>query len=240
MAFDLISALTLLTIVPVPGRWRQTTRPLGKSLAWFPLIGLLLGVVLAPALQLARAVLPDQVAAALVVALWAVLTGALHLEALADCGDGLAATASPQRRQEIMHDPHVGAFGVVAVAVVLLIKFAALASLDDLGFLVLSPLLARWAMVMAAIFPLAQNTGMAASFRDGFGRQQLISASLWAGLGSLAFGWRGLLAIVMAFAVVLIFAQLARHRLGGMNGDVYGALGEVVEAVILVLGSTAA
>jgi adenosylcobinamide-GDP ribazoletransferase len=236
---DMISALTLLTIIPVPGRWRQTTHSPGKSLAWFPAIGLLLGVILAAVLYLARAILPDQATAALVVALWAGLTGALHLEALADCGDGLAATASPERRQEIMHDPHVGAFGVVAVVLVLLVKFAAIASLRDLGFLVLSPMLARWAMVLAATFPLARNTGMAVLFRDGFGRWQLLSATVWAALGSAAFGWRGLVAFVMACTVVLLFAQLARNRLGGLNGDVYGAIGEVVEAVILVLASTA-
>ncbi len=235
---DMISALTLLTIVPVPRRCCQTTRAAGKSLAWFPAIGLLLGIVLALALYLTRAVLPDQVAAALVVALWAGLTGALHLEALADCGDGLAATASPERRQEIMHDPRVGAFGVVAVVLVLLVKFAAIASLHDLGFLILSPILARWALVLAATFPLARNTGMAVLFRDGFGRGQLLAATVCAALASAAFGWRGLAAFVMACAIVLLFARLARNRLGGMNGDVYGAIGEVVEAVILVLAST--
>lgn len=236
---DMITALTLLTVFPIPGRWCQTTRPLGKSLAWFPAIGLLLGVVLALALYFARAVLPDQVAAALVVALWAGLTGALHLEAVADCGDGLAATASPERRQEIMHDPHVGAFGIVAVALVLLIKFAAIASLRDLGFVILSPILARWAMVLAATFPLARNTGMAFTFRDGFGRRQLLSATAWAALASAVFGWRGLVAFVIACAIVLLFARLACNRLGGLNGDVYGAVGEVVEAAILVLGTTA-
>jgi adenosylcobinamide-GDP ribazoletransferase len=237
---DLISALTLLTVVPVPGRWCGTARSLGNSLAWFPAVGLILGVVLALALYLARAVLPEQVAATLVVALWAGMTGALHLEALADCGDGLAATASPERRQEIMHDPHIGAFGVVAVVLVLLLKFAAIASLHNFGLLVLAPILARWAMVLAATFPLARDTGMAVLFRDGFGRWQLLAATVWAALGAVALGWRGLVAFVMAFAIVLVFARLARDRLGGMNGDVYGAIGEVVEAAILVLGSTAA
>ncbi len=235
---DMISALTLLTAVPIPARWSQSTRPLGNSLAWFPVIGLLLGVALVLALLLARAVLPNQVAATLVVALWAGLTGALHLEALADCGDGLAVTASPERRQEIMHDPHVGAFGVVAVVLVLSVKFAAVASLDDVWFLILAPILARWAMVLAATFPLARNTGMAVLFREGFGRWQLLSATVWAAVASAAFGWRGLGAFLMAGAVVLLFARMARNRLGGMNGDVYGAIGEVVEAAILVLAST--
>ncbi len=234
------NALTLLTVVPIPGRWCGTRSALGKSYTWFPVIGLLLGIVLALASHLARAVMPGQVAAALVVALWAGMTGALHLEALADCGDGLLATASPQRRQEIMHDPHVGAFGIVAVLVVLLIKFAAIASIPDLWFLILPPILARWAMVLAVTFPLAQGTGMAAIFHEGFGRWQLTAATLWAVLASVAFGWRGLVAFVVASAIVMVFARLARDRLGGMNGDVYGALGEVVEAVVLVLGSLAA
>ncbi len=234
---DLVGALTLLTIIPMPGEWRTSVHAGGRCLAWFPAVGLLLGVVLAVAFSLAHAVFPDLVASALVIALWAGLTGALHLEGLADSGDGLAATASPERRQEIMHDPRVGAFGVVALVVVVICKFAAVASLRNIGFLILSPILARWAIAFAAAFPLARTTGMAALFCSGLGRSQLFFATVCAALAAALFGWHGLIALVSACVVVLLFARLAQRRLGGMNGDVYGAIGEITEAAILILGS---
>lgn len=237
---DLISALALLTVVPVHEKLLACAHARGRALAWFPAVGLFLGLALFLLHTLARVVFSDLVTAALVVALWALLTGALHLEALADCGDGLAATATPERRQEIMHDPHVGAFGLVAVVVVLLCKFALVASLRNVGFLVLAPLLARWAIVLAAVFPLARTTGMASLYREGLGRWQLLTATAWAAIAASVFGWRGLVSFAAATAVVLLVARLARNRLGGMNGDVYGAVGEIAEVVVLAVGATIA
>ncbi len=230
-----IAALTLLTIVPVPARWSAATSALGKSLAWFPVVGIGLGLVLTGALYFFRALFSDLVAAALVVALWATLTGALHLEGVADAGDGLAAAVSREKRLEIMHDPRVGAFGVVAVVVLLLMKFAAVSGLRREFFLVLAPTLARWAMVFAAAFPLARVEGMAARFRDGLGRREILIATAATFVTAGAFGWRGAVAWVAATAVVLIFAGLAQNRLGGMTGDIYGAIGEVVEVVVLMI-----
>ncbi len=234
---NLISALTLLTVLPIPGKQYECDHARGRALAWFPAVGFLLGIVLILVYSIGRVIFSDLVAAALVVALWAGLTGALHLEALADCGDGMAATTTPERRQEIMHDPHVGAFGLVAVVVVLLFKFAAVASLRDSGLLVLAPLLARWAIVLAAAFPLARTTGMAALFQEGFGRREILTATAWAVVAAAVFGRRGFIAFLAACAVVLLFATLARNRLGGMNGDVYGAIAEVVEVLVLTIGS---
>ncbi len=230
-----LTALTLLTIVPIPARWSAATSALGKSLAWFPVVGIGLGLVLTGALYLSHVLFSDLVAAALVVALWAILTGALHLEGVADAGDGLAAAVSRERRLEIMHDPRVGAFGVVAVVILLLMKFAAVSGLRREVFLVLSTTLARWAMVFAAAFPLARAEGMAARFRDGFGRRELLIATAVTFVTAGAFGWRGAVAWIAAMTVVLIFASLAQNRLGGMSGDIYGTIGEVVEVVVLMI-----
>ncbi len=239
MRHDFFTALTLLTIFPVPGRVFVTGRAPSKALAWFPLVGLALGAVLAAAFALARLVLPDLPAAALVVALWAFLTGALHLDGLADCGDGLAATASRERRLEIMHDPRVGGFGVVTVGLVLLCKFAAIATLRDPFILILAPVLARWAMVMAMVFPLARAEGMAARWRDSIGRTEPVIATLCAALVAGVFEWRGLAGWVSASLVLLVMARLALKRLGGLNGDVYGAIGEITETAVLIIGTAA-
>ncbi len=232
---DFAVALTLLTIIPAPARWLDASRPLGKSSVWFPLIGLLLGVALALILLVARNFFSDLVAAALVIALWAWLTGALHLEGLADAADGLGATTTRERRLEIMRDPRVGAFGVVGVAIGLLAKLAAVASLHDPFFLILAPSLARWAIVFAAAFPLARADGMAARLRVGLGRREILIATVITALITGVFGTRGIGAWIAALVFVLLIARLARNRLGGFTGDVYGAVVEIVEMIVVVL-----
>ncbi len=230
----LLSALALLTIVPVPTRWSLPTTNLGKSLAWFPLVGAGLGIILAFALHFLRLGFSDPLAAALTLALWAMLTGALHLEGVADSGDGLLSTAPRDKRLESMRDPRVGAFGAVALGIVLITKFAAIASLHDTFFLALAPMLGRWAMVLAATFPLARTDGMAARFSQGLSRREIIVATGIAAAGAVAFGWRGVIAWAAATLVVLALARIAQNRLGGMTGDIYGAVGEVTEVVVLM------
>src|SRR5919109_1456792 len=103
---DLRTALGLLTILPV---CYDAQRISARALAWYPLIGLLMGVVLVAARELTRFVLPDLVATVLVVALWVVITGGLHLDGFSDACDALFAAATHERRLEILHDVHLGA-----------------------------------------------------------------------------------------------------------------------------------
>src|SRR5262245_61596780 len=98
---------------------------MGRAALWFPLIGFGLGLVLAGGLLLFRLFFSPALAAALTVAAWAALTGGLHLDGLADCCDGLLATATPERRLEIMRDPRLGAFGVTGLTLFLILKVLA-------------------------------------------------------------------------------------------------------------------
>ncbi len=232
-----LAALTLLTIAPVPSHWSLPTTNPGKSLAWFPLVGAVLGIILALALSLLRIVSSELIASALVLALWAALTGALHLEGVADSGDGLLSTAPREKRLDIMRDPRIGAFGAIALGIVLITKFAAIASLRDALFLALAPILARWAMVLAATFPLARSDGMAARFSEGLSRREISIATVFTVFGAAAFGWRGVIAWVAATVVVVALARIAQSRLGGMTGDVYGAIGELTEIAVLLVGA---
>jgi adenosylcobinamide-GDP ribazoletransferase len=231
-----LSALTLLTTAPVPSRWSLPTSNLGKSLPWFPLIGAILGVILSLGFYFLRFVFSTFISSALVLALWAALTGALHLEGVADSGDGLLSTAPREKRLEIMRDPHVGAFGLIALCIVLIMKFAAIASLRNTVFLALAPIIARWAMVLAAAFPLARTEGMAARFSDGLSRRGTLIATLFTALCAAALGARGVIAWVAATLVVLVLARIAQSRVGGMTGDVYGAVGELTEIAVLMVG----
>jgi len=210
---------------------------LRRTMAAYPLVGLVLGVALTLAHGLFQAVLPPLVSAALVVATWAVLTGGLHLDGWADCCDALPATVTPERRLEILKDPRLGSFGVIGLVLLLMIKFAAVASLPRGGVaLILAPTLGRWAIVnVAAIFPLARPDGMAARFRAGLARRELTWAALTAALVCGAAGWSGLTAFVAAAVAALVFGRWATSRLGGVTGDVYGAACELVECAALVL-----
>ena len=137
-----------------------------RSLAYFPFVGALLGLLLVLTSLVFQQFLPPMVSAALLVAVWALLTGGLHLDGVSDTCDALFAATTRERRLEILRDVHMGAFGAVGLVLTLLLKFAALQQVN-LGALFLAPVLSRWAMVYAGAFPLARNEGMAALFVKG-------------------------------------------------------------------------
>ena len=92
-------------------------------------------------------------------------------------------------------------------------------------------------MTFAATFPLARADGMAARFREGFGRREIFIGTLITAIAVGAFGWRGLIAWVAAVLVAFAVARIALKRLGGLTGDVYGAVGELVEVAVLLVGT---
>jgi adenosylcobinamide-GDP ribazoletransferase len=239
LIIDILCAFSLLTILPVPFRWLDAQRSPARAMAAYPFVGFVLGVVLTLASVLFQSWLPTLLAAALAVATWALLTGGLHLDGWADCCDALPATVSHERRLEILKDPRLGSFGGTGLALLLTIKFAAVASLPHAGAaLILAPTLGRWAIVnAAAIFPLARPDGMAAHFRAGLAGRELIWAALTTAMVCGLAGWVGLLTFVGAAIAALAFGVWAASRLGGVTGDVYGATCELVECVVLVLSA---
>jgi adenosylcobinamide-GDP ribazoletransferase len=183
-------------------------------------------------------------AAALILVAWAALTGMLHLDGWADCCDALVAPLSRERRLEVMKDPRLGSFGGAGLVLLLLVKLAAVAEVLTTAVgrppaallpLLVVPVLGRWAIVIAAAaFPLARPDGMGASFRRGLGRREVILATLTAAATCLVIGWVGLALWAAAGLALLGMARLATSRLGGLTGDVYGAIIELTETVTLV------
>lgn len=226
-------ALGFLTILPVRSEGELTPGELGLAAGWFPLVGLGIGAALYGVDRLLELLLPPALSAALVLGLWVAATGALHLDGLADCCDGLLASATSTRRLEILADVHAGAFGVVGVVLLLLIKAAAIASLADARALLLAPAAGRWIALLLARGHPARPQGLGARLHAEQGR----AGMLWAlpvVAGSLPFGVRGLAALAAGLLAAWALGRMARARLGGQTGDVLGAAIELSETAILV------
>lgn len=245
---DFALAWRLLTVIPLPFFPADPNRPAGLASAYYPLVGLILGLLLAGTDWLLNLFLPAGVASALLLALWAGLTGLLHLDGLMDSCDGLLPPRDRARRLEIMKDSRVGAFGVIGAVLLLLIKFNALAALpaaysashpvgDRLPALAAIPTLARWAMTWVMVrYPLARKEGTSVFFSAGLGWKQLIIASLVAIVVAAGLmKWLGLVMIAMTWLAATLLARFAVARIGGLTGDVYGAICEVTETVLIIV-----
>ncbi len=236
-AIHLLDALHFLTRLPLPRR-ETTLEGVGQAAWAFPVVGMLIGLLLTGAAWLLGLVLPPLPLAALVLACWVAVTGALHLDGWVDCCDALFAARPPEDRLEILRDVHVGAFGVVGGVVLLLVKFVALASLPA-GWpaLFLSPTLGRWAMVYAIVrYPYARPQGLGTVLKERTGLRGLLVATAVA-LVAVAVGrvWAGLMAFAVAWGLTVLFSRWVLGRLPGLTGDVYGALCELVETAVLLV-----
>jgi adenosylcobinamide-GDP ribazoletransferase len=239
----LFSALRFLTILPLPGRAEAPEEVLGRSTAWFPLVGALIGAMLAGAGALAGLLWSPLVVRVLVVAGWAALTRGLHLDGLADSADGLLGGSSREKKLAIMKDSRIGTFGLLAVVCLLALKLAFLAELEDTALwrlLVPACALARWAMLLAVfVFPTAVPDGLAGRFKRSCRWPQLAIGTFTATAVSFFFlGVWGLSLLPLLALATLLWSLGVRRALGGHTGDTYGALAEGGEA--LTLGALAA
>jgi adenosylcobinamide-GDP ribazoletransferase len=236
-------ALQFLTIMPPLIRRAPTVRELGASEAFFPLTGAAVGLSLVLLDTLLALAFSPFVRNVLLVVALAALTGAIHLDGLSDTCDGLFGGRDAASRLAIMRDPRAGVFGVVGIVSVLLLQVAALAALTDQLrplALICAPCFGRWAIVQATwSFPYVREQGMGRAFKDGVRRSHLLAA----GGSALAIGWLCLgPSGVVLFAAATVFVWLAgvvvARRLGGLTGDTYGALCQVVEVSSLLAAGT--
>ncbi len=237
---DILLALKFLTILPIPLRAELPPGAMRRASAFYPLAGLVIGLILAGADWALGLAFPLLLRSALVLALWVSLTGALHLDGFLDCCDGLLAPVSPERRLEILRDVHTGSFAVVGGVLLLLVKFAALASLTGplrLALLIGAPVLARWGLVYAVIrIPYARSgPGLGRLVKEGSGRRELVIATAIAlAVVLAAWRWWGLAALPATWAFTVLLIAWIRTRIPGLTGDTYGAIAELTEAAWLV------
>jgi len=233
-------ALQFLTAIPVRVSGEITPRMMGRAMAWFPVVGLMLGAILALADLALQAIFPSSVGAALLLVVWVAVTGALHLDGFLDCCDGLLAAKSPEKRLEILRDTRVGAFAVVGAVCLLLLKFTALLELPVGGrsaALLVTPALTRAVMVYAArAYPYARTgPGLGQLFRDGLTwREVTLAAVVAVAVAWLALGLTGLALALCVWLLTVGVAWLVQRRIPGLTGDVYGAINELTEVGALL------
>lgn len=239
---SLFTAIGTLTIVPFGHSMIASERDLGRSVLFFPVVGLAIGAFLMGMAQLLGLILPPAPLAALLLLALAFITGGLHLDGLADLCDGLAAGGGRQRILSVMKDPRIGAFGVIGLGIVLILKYALFGEMIRRGSLtsfLLMGLLSRWAMVLAGFFGrYAREGGTAQPFIGQIGRPLCAGATVIAIAGAFLISKGiGLIAALFVFFSVLLFNRFLELRIGGWTGDALGALSEMVEiGVLLFIG----
>jgi adenosylcobinamide-GDP ribazoletransferase len=228
-----ITALGFLTRLPVPRRAALASGELARAAVWFPAVGALVGLIAGGTRLLAEVALTPAAATVLALAAAVVVTGGLHEDGLGDTADGFGAHVAAERRLEIMRDPRMGTFGVLALVLVTLLAWTILAGLtagDCVRALVTGHLLARWAMLAhSATSPPARSTGAGSLL--SVGPLALAAATAFAAPGALlAAGPQAAgAAIATTLVVVAGMALLCRRAIGGTTGDTHGATGKLVE-----------
>jgi adenosylcobinamide-GDP ribazoletransferase len=239
----LAAAMQFLTVVPPLVRRPFTPQEMGRAVGWFSTVGLLLGGSLAGTDWLLAWAFPPGVTAALVLAAWALVTGVLHLDGFLDSCDGLFGGRTPEARLRIMRDERAGAFAVIGGILLLLLKYAALSGNPErLAALLVAPVVGRWGMALAVVaFPYGRAEGLGRAMKDNAGGLELVLASAVAGAaagaaaGLLPGAWRALIALPLAGAMTWVGGRFVLRRLPGLTGDIYGALCELLEVVVLLL-----
>lgn len=239
---DLRVAFGLMTTLPIrlPDDW--SVGDSGRAAVWYPLVGFVIGALAWLSWKVTMLFFPSLVAGVITLVVWVALTGGLHLDGLADCCDGLLASASAERRLEIMKDPHMGAFGAIGLILVLFLKAATLASLPSLTSIAsfsipLAASLARWCVLLARLFPLARpsGSGMGADFATGFRRSFIFWGAIIPFVIAILLGTRGILSALVGVGAAALILWFAKSRIGGVTGDVFGLVVELVETVVLIV-----
>ena len=239
MIKPLILTLQLLTRIPVPIKIEVTEAQLGRSALFYPVVGLLLGALI----YFVAWVLPEQntlLNAALLTTLWIGLTGALHIDGLADSADAwVGGMGDSQRTLDIMKDPNCGPMGVTTILVVVLLKFTALYTLLQQGHLLpllLIPMLGRAQILLLLLTtPYVRKQGMGSDLA-----MYLPRTLAWLVLLISFLGWgyfmqqSGLIVLLTLLLMFVLFRQVLMRRIGGTTGDTIGALVELSELVLLI------
>lgn len=236
-----IDALGFLTILPVP----SDGKALKHSVPWFPVVGLLIGGLIAGFDYALGRLFPPLVTTVLTVIALIGISGGLHLDGLADTADGFLSARPRERVLEIMKDSRIGTMGTLAIVSVIALKIAALSSTSPsmrFGTILLMPLAGRCAIVMVmAVIPYARpEGGLGSAFAGDHTIGGIVSLAVLGIAGWLAMGGIGLVSGFLALCVALFMAIWSYRKIGGYTGDVLGAVCEIAEIAPALVASALA
>jgi len=236
---DLLSALQFLTAIPF-GIKGTSQKDMAKSLVYFPIVGLLIGLLAAGINNLALLLNFNALAASIMaVVTLIIITRGLHLDGLSDSADAFFSGKPKEEMLIIMRDSHAGVMGILSIITVILLKIALLSSINiplRANALMLSCALSRWCVVPAMLFfPYARQEGKAGIFIKGLNPRILTLSSLVAvACAALAWGIKGLILLVPAAAFSYFISRLITKKIGGITGDTLGAIVELTETLTLL------
>jgi len=232
-------ALQFLTRIPVPLAEAPTPEARGRSLLAYPLVGGVIGLLLV-ALDYLLGTPDPWLEAALLLTAWVIITGALHLDGLADSADAwLGGRGDPGRTLNIMKDPRSGPAGVAAVVLLLLVKFAALSALlraELWPALLIAPIVGRTLLIWLFLTtPYVREAGLGSDLARHLPRETgwLVVAFVMLAM-PLLFGWQGLRLLLILAVIAWLVRRLMLKHIHGTTGDTAGALLEVIEVACLV------
>ncbi len=235
----LLVALQFLTRIPVEFVKKPTDLEVAQSVLFYPVVGLFIGIILT-VINANLYEVSDFLRASIVVIAWVVITGALHIDGLADSVDAwVGGLGDKEKTLAIMKDPNCGPMGVVSIVLLILVKFSVVASIPPENYLLLIfvPVLARAVILLLFLStPYAREEGIASEYFVLFLKKANIIVLIIVALLSLAIFQ--IQAMIVVSIVILLFAYLRwqmTKRIGGFTGDTAGALIEITEVVVLIV-----
>jgi len=235
-------ALQFLTCLPVTLQKQPTDQQIGYSLTYYPLVGLLLGLILISLCSFFSLFATAWINAAIVLTAWILLTGGLHLDGFADSADAwVGGMGDRAKTLAIMKDPNCGPMGVIAIVLIILLKFIALytliQALQSVALLV-SIVLARTSLVLLFLTtPYVRNVGLGSCLAANHSSRWCILIISAVCFLITVFVENGFFYIVSTVMVFLLLRQAMMNRIGGTTGDTAGGLVEVVETVVLIIAT---
>ena len=244
---EFFAALKFLTILPLYRNRVDSVKEIGGSVVYYPLVGFIIGLFLVGLTIIFSFLLPPAVVNGLLVVSLVVITGALHLDGFADTCDGLAGHKPVEARWQVMHDSRTGAFGVVGLVLLLMMKYISLNSVPIPAptALILMPVLGRWAMVYAIFaYPYARPEGLGKTIKQAVTWQKFTMATIITLALAIGAAWLGNIehfylfgpgVMLIVWVIIVTAAALFKRMFAGLTGDNYGAINEIAELGTLIL-----
>ncbi len=238
-----LAALQFLTTIAFPWRRRVSPEELGRPIPYFPVVGLIIGLILAGLSWIFSLILPPAVANALLIVFLVMVTGARHLSGLVHTCDAIAVPKPAAERLQVMRDSRSGAFGVIGVVLLLLVKYISLSNLPGYlmtPVLVFMPVVSRWAMTYTVfVYSSAQSSELDTLLKQGTRWPGFTIATIITVVIALLLipllQFTGLAIIFSVWLITVIMATYFKSAFNGLGIDNYGTINEVAEVSVFII-----